>query len=105
MSSGLPARPAKREKAAAKKAEATEERVRIMLEDNDQIGPAGQFIQVNGRSFQLQAGVEADVPRCVLDVLDHAVMGVPIKNASDQVIGFRERLRFPYRVITEHRKA
>lgn len=84
-------------------AAAAEERVKIMLEDNDQIPPGGQFLQVDGRSFMIQANVEVDVPRSVLDVLDHAVMSVPITDDMRTVIGYRDRLRFPYRVITNTR--
>jgi hypothetical protein len=87
------------------KAKPVEPRVKIMLEDNDQIPPGGQFVGVNGRTFLIQAGYEVDVPRSVLDVLDHAVMSVPITNAMRQVIGYRDRLRFPYRVITESRRS
>lgn len=83
----------------------TEPRVRIMLEDNDQIPPGGQFLSVNGRSFLIQANREVDVPRCVCDVLDHAVMSVPVKDQYDTVVGYRDRLRFPYRVITNQRRA
>ena len=88
----------------APKAEKAERKIRIMLEDNDEIPPGGQFIQVNGRSFLLQAGVEVDVPTCVCDVLDHAVMSVPILDSMKSVIGYRDRLRFPYRVITSGRR-
>jgi len=73
---------------------------RIMLEDNDEIPPGGQFIQVNGRSFLLQPGVEVDVPACVVDVLDHAITSVPVRDRDQSVIGYRDRLRFPYRLIT-----
>jgi hypothetical protein len=89
----------------AKPAPEQEEKVRIMLEDNDQIPPGGQFIQVNGRSFMIQPGHEVDVPRCVLDVLDHAVQSYPITDGASTVIGYRDRLRFPYRVITDRRRA
>lgn len=93
-------------KAAPKKATPKgEEKVRIMIEDNDEIPPGGQFIQVNGRSFMIQSGHEVDVPRSVCDVLDHAVKSVPITDAMNTVIGYRDRLRFPYRVITNTRGA
>jgi hypothetical protein len=93
---------------AAKKPRATREpivkqRVRIMLEDNDAIPPGGQFIQVNGKSFLILAGHEVEVPPEVVDVLDHAVMSVPIVDEMQSVIGYRDRLRFPYRVITKSR--
>lgn len=92
-------------KPAAKLATATEKKVRIMLEDNDQIPPGGQFIAVNGRSFLIQAGHEVDVPESVVDVLNHAVMSVPIRDEMQSVIGYKDRLRFPYRVITSARNS
>lgn len=88
-----------------KKAAPVEKRVRIMLEDNDQIPPGGQFIGVDGRTFLLQPGHEVEVPQCVLDVLDHAVTSVPITDDMHTVVGYRDRLRFPYRVITSSRGA
>jgi hypothetical protein len=76
-----------------------ERRVRIMLEDNDQIPPGGQFVGVNGRGYLIQPGHEVDVPESVLDVLDHAIMSVPVTDGSATVIGYRDRLRYPYRII------
>lgn len=80
-------------------------RTRIILEENDQIGPNGQFFGADGRGYLLRPGEEADVPESVISVLDTAVMSVPIKDSTDTVIGYRDRLRFPYRVITQRRTA
>lgn len=80
---------------------ANERRIKIILEDNDQIPPGGQFVAVDGRTFLLQPNHEMDVPECVLDVLDHAVMSVPITDDSQTVIGYRDRLRFPYRIVRD----
>jgi hypothetical protein len=91
--------------AKAAKARPVEPRIRIMLEDNDQIPPGGQFVSADGRAFLIQAGYEVNVPYSVLDVLDHAIMSVPVKDRNDTVIGYRDRLRFPYRVIREARGA
>lgn len=75
-------------------------RVRIMLEENDNIPPTGQFIGVNGRGFMLRAGEEADVPIEVISVLESAVQEVPMVNpVTQQVEGYRKKLRFPFRVI------
>lgn len=82
-----------------------DERITIVLEDNDEIPPGGQFVGVDGVGYQLQSGVELRVPRGVVEVLDAATTSVPIKNAEHQVIGYRSRLRFPYRIITETRKS
>lgn len=77
---------------------ATKKRVRIYLEDNPEIPPTGQFMSVNGRGYVLRAGEEADVPEEILSVLNDAVMSVPVMN-GDTVVGYKDRLRFPYRVI------
>jgi hypothetical protein len=97
-------RAAPERKAKVKGKPAGEVKVRIILEDNEQIPPGGQFIQVNGRSFLIQANYEVEVPRMVCDVLDHAVMSVPITDQMNTVIGYRDRLRFPYRVVARSRE-
>lgn len=75
-------------------------RVTIVLEDNENIPPTGQFIGVNGRSYMLRSGEPASVPVEVIDVLNNAVQAVPDRDpVSQQVIGYRSRLRFPYRVV------
>lgn len=79
-----------------------EQRVRIVLEDNDAIPPGGQFLQVQGRPFMLQSGYEMDAPVSVLDVLDHAIMSVPVTDENKNIVGYRDRLRFPYRVVRHH---
>lgn len=78
-----------------------EPRTRIILEENDQIPPTGQFVGVNGEGFLIMPGVPVDVPESVLEVLDNAIMSVPVKDSNDSVIGYRDRLRFPYRIVRE----
>jgi hypothetical protein len=78
---------------------ATAPRVRIILEENDEIPPTGQFFGINGRSYILRPGEESSVPAELLEVLDGAVKSVPILDAGNAVVGYRDRLRFPYRVI------
>lgn len=77
-----------------------EDRVRIVLEKNDDVGPTGQFIQVNGRGYMLRANLAADVPLEVVEVLNNAVMATPdVDPLTLQVVGFSPRLRFPYRIL------
>lgn len=78
----------------------TDKRVRIVLEDNSEIPPTGQFFSVNGRSYILRSNEEAEVPVELLSVLNDAVMEMPIVQ-NDQVTGYRKRMRFPYRVIAK----
>lgn len=72
--------------------------MRILLEDSPDIPPSGQFIGHNGSSFLLKSGVWCDVPIPLLEVLNHAVQMQPILNDAKQVVGWREKMRYPYRV-------
>jgi hypothetical protein len=77
-----------------------ERRVRIVLEENDGIPPNGQFFGINGVGYLLKPGMQADVPLGIIDVLNNAVQSKPIVDpVTKQVSGFRDGLRFPYRVI------
>lgn len=75
-------------------------RVRILLEENDSIPPTGQFFGANGRGYILRAGEETDVPPEIINILNTAVMDTPVVDpTTKQVLGYRQRLRFPYRTI------
>jgi hypothetical protein len=94
--------------AAAEKAPPSQPpgRVRIMLEENDNIPPCGQFFGVNGATFILRPGMEASVPQGLVDILNNAVMEVPVVDPmTRQVIGWRKKTRYPYRLINETRSA
>ena len=83
-----------------------EKMVTIHLEENENIPPTGQFIQFGAgntlRSFMLRPGEDVTVPEAILHILDQAVQDVPqIDNVTKQVVGYRKRLRFPYRVVRE----
>lgn len=62
--------------------------------------PVKQFVGANGRDFLIERGKDVKVPKSVLEVLDHAVMGVaevdPMDNTKTIVV---ERKRFPYTVV------
>lgn len=78
----------------------TEPRVRIILEENDNIPPTGQFFGAQGVGYMLKPGMEATVPMSIIGILNTAVMSTPIiDEETKQVKGFRNRLRFPYRVV------
>ena len=73
----------------------------IILEENDNIPPTGQFFGINGRSFILKPGEKVSVPEGIISILNDAVMSTPIVDSSNTVNGYRDRLRFPYRVFGE----
>jgi hypothetical protein len=76
-------------------------RIKIILEDNENIPPGGQFISIDGVPYMLQPNHEVDVPVNLLDVLDHAITSVPVVDENRNVIGYKDRLRFPYRVVRD----
>lgn len=74
-------------------------RVKIILEENDNIPPTGLFVGVNGRSFLIRAGEEVEVPVEVVEVLNDAVEDVPRTDGNNNVLDYRKKMRFPYRLI------
>jgi hypothetical protein len=76
------------------------ERVWIVLEENDEIPPTGQFIGHNGTGYLLKPGEPALVPAHIIEILDHAVTSTPVVDpVTKQVTGHRDRMRFPYRRV------
>jgi hypothetical protein len=76
-------------------------KVRLVVEENDSIPPTGLFLGLNGIGYLLRPGEEVEVPLGVKEILDHAVMSTPQMDPStQQVIGYRERMRYPYRLVT-----
>ena len=72
-------------------------RVKIILEENDEVPPTGLFLSVNGMGYLLKPGVEAEVPEFLLEVLDNASQQVP-RTEGDRIVGYKQKLRFPYRL-------
>lgn len=75
--------------------------LRIVVEENDDIPPTGLFLGHNGRGYLIRPGEPVDVPQHIVEILDHAVMSSPqIDPSTKQVIGYRERMKYPYRVVS-----
>lgn len=73
--------------------------MRILLEETADIPPSGQFIGHNGNSYMLKPGVWVDVPMPIIEILNNAVTQVPDRDpVTNQIVGWREKLRYPYRV-------
>jgi hypothetical protein len=79
----------------------TTKRITIILEENDDIPPTGLFIGVNGRSYLLRPGEEVPVPEEVVHALNDAVTAVPKTDQQGNVIDYKNRLRFPYRIVSD----
>ena len=75
---------------------------RIVLEENELIPPTGLFLGLNGRSYKLMPGYEADVPLGVIDILKHAIVSMPqIDPKTQRVTGYRDRMRYPFRYVSD----
>ena len=85
-------------KKVAKAAVPEVKRVKIILEENDEVPPTGLFLSVNGVGYVLRPGEEADVPEFLLEVLDNAVTSSPRTN-NERIVGYKDRTRFPYRIV------
>lgn len=93
--------PAKNDKVRKPKTVTKADRIKIQLEENDDIPPTGLFVGVNGDSFLIRPGSEVEVPPSVVEVLRNAVTSMPtVDPTSGQVVGTRDRMRYPFRVIS-----
>jgi len=74
--------------------------VRLVLSENDDIPPTGLYVGLNGKGWLIRPGEEVLVPQGIVDILENAITSVPTQDPStQQVIGWRDRLRYPYRVL------
>jgi hypothetical protein len=101
----VPVREAPKSKLKPNQLAKYKQRVWLVLEDNDNIPPTGQFIGHNGTGFMLKAGVPAEVPVEVLEILNNAEYLAPVVDqVTKQVIDYKPRLRFPYRLVNAPRE-
>ncbi len=91
-----PSNPKRSQKKAALDDEG-ERKFRIVLEENDQIPPTGQFLSVNGEAIVIKPGEEVTVKQKFLHVLENALASMPIVGDDQRVIGYRDRMRMPFR--------
>lgn len=77
---------------------AFKDRQRIIIHDGDETESRDVFVSVNGRAFQIQRGVEVDVPLEVIEVLNNAKKARLIQKPGGENV-FREVPRFSYTVV------
>lgn len=88
------------DKAKARLKELGVETTTIILEENEAIPPTGLFVGHNGRGYMIVPGEKVDVPNFLLGVLDDAVQASPVVDSKSQkVLGYRNRMRYPYRKL------
>lgn len=92
-------KPAAKKPAAKKRTtKPKDDRVEIQLEENDDIPPTGLFLGLNGRGYILRPGERARVPTGIVEILENAITSTPVTDpATKQVIGYRDRLKYPFR--------
>lgn len=84
---------------AVKPAPTKEKRYIINVSLGNDNEPRKQYVGANGRDFLIERGVDIEVPQCVLNVLDDAVIGIPEVDPNDQTKTIVvERKRFPYSI-------
>lgn len=75
-------------------------KVRIIIDESqNRDDPSHVFMSHNGRSIQIKRGVEVDVDREYVGILNDAVQTIHYHDPQTKQNFTRSALRFPYRVI------
>lgn len=76
-------------------------RTKIILEENENIGPTGQYFGHNGDGTFIRPGEPVDVKDSIIEILENAKISVTrIDPVTLRPSGTSDRLRFPYRIVT-----
>jgi hypothetical protein len=93
-------KPAPKKAASKRTTKPKDDRVEIILEENDDIPPTGLFLGLNGRGYLLSPGEKAKVPVGIVEVLENAITSTPVLDPqTKQVIGYRDRMKYPFRKV------
>lgn len=76
-----------------------EERTWVMLDDGPDIPPTGVPLSVNGEVCMVLPNEPVHMKNKYVEVMDHAIISIPVIDSGQKVIGHRERHRFPYRKV------
>ncbi len=72
----------------------------VVDESNDPHTPSRAFFSVNGRGYDIQRGVEMELPPEVVEAMENAVSD-KVYQTQDGEVHTRPTKRFPFRIQTE----
>lgn len=76
------------------------DRVKIIIEESDEIPPTGLPLGHNGDQVYVIPGEVVNIPRKFLEILDNAIVSVSMTDPNTkQVIGTRDKRKYPYRIV------
>ena len=80
--------------------ETKSDRVRIIIAEQEGDENQGDVILgLNGKIFQIKRGFPVEIPRDLLEILNHAVTTKMTQNMETQEMSYRDVPRFPYQVL------